>query len=140
MTSEGENRGTGRLGAAGRTDPYAGADLDAARRLVPAAFTALLRMEAERRLTATQAKAVLAELLASGGDPAGIAAAEGVEALADDVLASAVDAAVAAHPAEWERLTGGEQKLMGFFVGKVMAATRGRADGRAVTEALRARL
>jgi aspartyl-tRNA(Asn)/glutamyl-tRNA(Gln) amidotransferase subunit B len=116
------------------------ADLDAARALDPTAFAALLRMEADRRLTATQAKSVLAELLASGGDPAQIAAAAGYEALGGDVLAEAVDTAVAAHPAEWARLKGGEQKLMGFFVGKVMAATRGRADGRAVTEALRARL
>ncbi|HWC09868.1 MAG TPA: Asp-tRNA(Asn)/Glu-tRNA(Gln) amidotransferase subunit GatB [Acidimicrobiales bacterium] len=116
------------------------ADLDRARALDPAAFTALLRMEADRRLTATQAKSVLAELLSSGGDPAEIAAAAGYEALGGDVLAEAVDAAVAAHPAEWARLRDGEQKLMGFFVGKVMAATRGRADGRAVTEALRTRL
>ena len=116
------------------------ADIEAARALDPAAFTALLRMEADRRLTATQAKSVLAELLASGGDPVEIAAAAGYEALGGGVLAEAVDAAVAAHPAEWARLQGGEQKLMGFFVGKVMAATRGRADGRAVTEALRTRL
>jgi aspartyl-tRNA(Asn)/glutamyl-tRNA(Gln) amidotransferase subunit B len=116
------------------------ADLDAARALDPAAFTELLRMEADRRLTATQAKAVLAELLASGGDPVEIAKAAGYEALGGDVLLEAVEAAVAAHPAEWARLQGGEQKLMGFFVGKVMAATKGRADGRAVTEALRARL
>ncbi|HYX44722.1 MAG TPA: Asp-tRNA(Asn)/Glu-tRNA(Gln) amidotransferase subunit GatB [Acidimicrobiales bacterium] len=116
------------------------ADLEGARALDPNAFTALLRMEADRRLTATQAKSVLAELLAKGGDPEQIAAAAGYEALGGDVLAETVDAAVAAHPAEWARLRGGEQKLMGFFVGKVMAATRGRADGRAVTEALRARL
>jgi aspartyl-tRNA(Asn)/glutamyl-tRNA(Gln) amidotransferase subunit B len=116
------------------------ADLERARVLDPAAFTALLRMEGDRRLTATQAKSVLAELLASGGDPEEIAAAAGYEALGGDVLAEAVDAAVAAHPGEWARLRHGEQKLMGFFVGKVMAATRGRADGKAVTDALRARL
>jgi len=116
------------------------ADLTAGLVLDPAAFTALLRMESERRVTATQAKQVLATLLADGGDPAEIAAALGFEALADDVLESAVAAAVAAHPREWERFAGGDQKLTGFFVGKVMAATGGRADGRAVTAALRARL
>jgi aspartyl-tRNA(Asn)/glutamyl-tRNA(Gln) amidotransferase subunit B len=83
---------------------------------------------------------VLAELLTKGGDPKAIAAEHGFEALADDVLEAAVDAAVAAHPREWERFAGGDQKLTGFFVGKVMAATGGRADGRAVTAALRSRL
>ena len=105
-----------------------------------AAFTKVLRMEGDGRLTATQAKAVLAEVAASGGDPEQIAKAKGFEALAGDVVAEAVDAAIAAHPGEWERYAGGEAKLAGFFVGKVMAATQGKADGKEVTALLRARL
>ncbi|HEX2273105.1 MAG TPA: Asp-tRNA(Asn)/Glu-tRNA(Gln) amidotransferase subunit GatB, partial [Acidimicrobiales bacterium] len=116
------------------------ADLEAGLSLDPVAFAALLGMEADGRLTATQAKQVLSELLARGGDPGEIAKARGFEALGGDTLAAAVDAAVAAHPAEWERLAAGEQKLIGFFVGKVMAATAGRADGKAVTQLLRQRL
>ncbi len=103
------------------------------------AFAAVLRMEAGGRLTATQAKAVLAELVSSGGDPEEIAAANGFEALEGDVVAGAVDAAIAAHPGEWARYAGGEAKLAGFFVGKVMAVTAGKADGKAVTALLRAR-
>jgi aspartyl-tRNA(Asn)/glutamyl-tRNA(Gln) amidotransferase subunit B len=105
----------------------------------PAAFVAVLRMEGDGRLTATQAKAVLAEVVASGGDPEEIAKAKGFEALEGDVVAQAVDAAIAAHPGEWGRYTGGEARLAGFFVGKVMAATAGKADGRAVTALLRER-
>jgi aspartyl-tRNA(Asn)/glutamyl-tRNA(Gln) amidotransferase subunit B len=104
-----------------------------------AAFAKVLVMEGEGRLTATQAKAVLAELVAAGGDPEQIARAKGFEALGGDVVAGAVDAAIAAHPGEWERFAGGEAKLAGFFVGKVMAATAGKADGKAVTALLRAR-
>ena len=106
----------------------------------PAAFAKVLRMEVDGRLTATQAKAVLAELVASGGDPEAIAKAKGFEALEGDAVAAAVEAAIAAHPGEWERYAGGEVKLAGFFVGKVMAATSGKADGRAVTALLRERL
>ncbi|HVM03124.1 MAG TPA: Asp-tRNA(Asn)/Glu-tRNA(Gln) amidotransferase subunit GatB [Acidimicrobiales bacterium] len=115
------------------------ADLGAARRLDPAAFTKLLRLEDEGRLTATQAKQVLAELLAGGGDPEAIARARGFEALGADALAAAVDEAIAAHPAEWERFRGGDAKVTGFFVGQVMRATAGKADGRAVTSLLRER-
>ena len=104
------------------------------------AFVLVLRMEGDGRLTATQAKAVLAEVAASGGDPEEIARARGFEALGGDVVAAAVDDAIAAHPAEWERYAGGEAKLAGFFVGKVMAATKGKADGKAVTALLRERL
>ncbi|HVL05434.1 MAG TPA: Asp-tRNA(Asn)/Glu-tRNA(Gln) amidotransferase subunit GatB, partial [Acidimicrobiales bacterium] len=105
----------------------------------PVAFAKVLVMEAGGRLTATQAKAVLAELVAGGGDPEEIAKAKGFEALGGDVVAEAVDAAIAAHPGEWERYAGGEAKLAGFFVGKVMAATAGKADGKAVTGLLRER-
>jgi len=103
-------------------------------------FVKVLKMEREGQLTATQAKAVLAEVVASGGDPAEIAAVKGFEALGGDVVAAAVDAAIAGNPDEWERYAGGEAKLAGFFVGKVMAATNGRADGKAVTALLRERI
>ena len=105
-----------------------------------APFAKVLLMEGEGRLTATQAKAVLAELVAAGGDPEDIARRKGFEAMGGDVVAAAVDAAIAAHPAEWERFAGGEAKLAGFFVGKVMAATAGKADGKAVTALLRERV
>ncbi|HTJ75964.1 MAG TPA: Asp-tRNA(Asn)/Glu-tRNA(Gln) amidotransferase subunit GatB [Acidimicrobiales bacterium] len=105
----------------------------------PTAFATVLKMESGGRLTATQAKAVLAELAESGGDPEAIARAKGFEALAGDVVAEAVDQAIVAHPGEWGRFVGGEAKLAGFFVGKVMAATRGKADGKAVTRLLQER-
>ena len=66
-----------------------------------------------------------------------IAQARGFEALGADALAGVVDEVVAAHPGEWARFREGEQKLAGFFVGKVMAATQGKADGKAVTARLR---
>ncbi|HVF14340.1 MAG TPA: Asp-tRNA(Asn)/Glu-tRNA(Gln) amidotransferase subunit GatB, partial [Acidimicrobiales bacterium] len=102
-----------------------------------AGFTAVLRMEGEGLLTATQAKQVLVEVLAGGGDPVAIARARGFEALGADALSGVVDLVVADHPAEWARYREGEAKLAGFFVGKVMAATRGQADGKAVTARLR---
>jgi aspartyl-tRNA(Asn)/glutamyl-tRNA(Gln) amidotransferase subunit B len=105
----------------------------------PGAFVATLRLEQDGRLTATQSKQVLARVLTAGGDPAAVAAELGFEALGADTLAAAVDAAITANPGEWERFRAGEDKLVGFFVGKVMAATEGKADGKAVTALLRER-
>jgi aspartyl-tRNA(Asn)/glutamyl-tRNA(Gln) amidotransferase subunit B len=115
------------------------AALDHVRNLTPDAFTRLLRMEGEGVLTATQSKQVLASLLAEGGDPEEIARARGFEAMAGDELAGAVDAVIAAHPAEWTRFKDGDGKVTGFFVGQVMKATGGKADGKAVTALLRER-
>jgi aspartyl-tRNA(Asn)/glutamyl-tRNA(Gln) amidotransferase subunit B len=103
------------------------------------AFIATLRMEQDGLLTATQSKQVLARALVEGGDPAALATAMGFEALASDDLAATVDEVVAAHPGEWERYRAGEDKLIGFFIGKVMGATGGKADGKAVTALLRGR-
>ena len=123
--------------ALARTANEAATDAEAARRLDPEPYVALLTMESAGTLTATQAKAVLAELLvAGGGDPAAIAAARGFEAMSEDSLTATVAEVVAAHPDEWGRYCEGDdgerKKLGGFFTGLVMKATRGQADGRAV--------
>jgi len=54
-------------------------------------------------------------------------------------LEGLVDDLIAAHPAEWQRFCEGDGKITGFFVGQVMQATRGQADGKAVTALLAAR-
>ena len=113
--------------------------VDAARTLDPAGFTKLLLLEAEGKLTATQAKSVLADMLATGGDPEAIAAERGFEAMGSDVLASAVDSVIEANPAEWERFKAGDAKVTGFFVGQVMKATGGKANGKEVTALLQQR-
>ena len=108
---------------------------------VPAAdLAALTKMEISGQLTATQAKQVLAELvIAGGGDPAVIAAAKGFEALDTTALETLVDDAIAANAAAWEKFLAGEDKAIGALVGAVMKASRGQADGGAVTALLRSK-
>ena len=103
------------------------------------AMTTLLKMEEAGELSATQSKAVLAELVAAGGDPRSIANAKGFEQMDEGALDAVLDAVIAENPSEWERYVGGDDKLAGFFTGKVMAATRGQADGKAVNAGLRSR-
>ncbi len=108
---------------------------------VPAAdLAALTALETSGALTSTQAKAVLAELVANGGgDPAAIAAAKGFEALDDSALEAMVDEAIAANPAAWDKFVGGEDKALGALVGAIMKTSRGQADGKAATALLRSR-
>ena len=46
-------------------------------------------------------------------------------------------------PSEWAQLAAGDEKaqgkLIGFFMGKVMKASKGQADGKAATALLRSR-
>ena len=108
--------------------------------VAPEGLAALVGMERAGKLSATQAKQVLAEMAASGGDPAGVAERLGFEAMAADALEAAVDEVIAACPGEWARYCAGEgddrKKMAGFLTGQVMRATRGRADGAAVNRLL----
>ena len=107
--------------------------------LDPGAFVRLVAMESGGELTTAQARTVLKELLAAGGDPAAIAHAHGFEAMAADDLAGVVDEVIAANPGEWARFAAGEDKLTGFFIGKIKAGHRGNADLKAASGLLRAR-
>ena len=107
--------------------------------LTPESFAALTRLEVDGKLTATQAKTVLAELVESGGDPVAIAEAKGFEALADDDLAGVLDGIIADNPEAFEKLKAGDAKIAGFFTGKVMKATQGKADGKRVAALLQER-
>ena len=106
-----------------------------------AGLTALVALETGGDLTATQAKAVLAEMVTSGRAPADIAADLGFEAMDAGALESVVDGIIADHPDDWTQFVEGDEKargkLTGFFVGLVMKATKGQADGKAVTALLR---
>ncbi|MBW3614098.1 MAG: Asp-tRNA(Asn)/Glu-tRNA(Gln) amidotransferase subunit GatB [Actinobacteria bacterium] len=116
------------------------ADLDGAHRLPAATFAKVVSMEAGGRLTATQAKQVLAALLAGeGDDPEAIAASRGFEAMDATALEIVVDEVIAANPEPWERFRSGDPKVAGMFVGQVMKRTQGKADGKVVTRILRDR-
>jgi aspartyl-tRNA(Asn)/glutamyl-tRNA(Gln) amidotransferase subunit B len=55
-------------------------------------------------------------------------------------LEDLVDRLIAEHPDDWAGFVGGDdrerRKKSGFFVGLVMRATQGQADGRIVNELL----
>jgi aspartyl-tRNA(Asn)/glutamyl-tRNA(Gln) amidotransferase subunit B len=108
---------------------------------VPAADLAkLTSLEIDGALTATQAKQVLAEIVAGdGGDAAAIAASKGFEAMDDSDLQSMIDDAISAQAGAWAKFCAGDGKAMGALVGAVMKASRGQADGKAVTAILNER-
>ena len=105
---------------------------------VPATdLAALTRLEVDGKVTATQAKAILAELLANGGgDAAAIAAAKGFEAIDTSALEAVVDQVIAEQADAWAKFCAGDGKAMGAIVGAVMKATQGKADGKLVTALL----
>ncbi len=92
-------------------------------------------------LSSTAAKEVLGYVLAGEGDPEAVAAAHDLIQINDSgALESAVDQVIGENEDQFARLAGGEDKLIGFFVGQVMRVTGGKADPRAVTDIIRSRI
>jgi len=114
--------------------------LDGAELLEAAQLASLVQMEISGQLTATQAKTVLGHMCerapGAGADPSAIAAELGYEAMDSGELEALVDQAIADNPDAWAKFCAGESKVAGVFVGAVMKATRGQADGKAVNQIL----
>jgi aspartyl-tRNA(Asn)/glutamyl-tRNA(Gln) amidotransferase subunit B len=102
-------------------------------------YVATLKMEQGGDLSATQAKKVLGEILASGGEPASIAQSKGFERLDSGALGEVVAQLVEENPEEWSRYRDGDEKLAQFFIGQVMKLTKGQANGKEVIAELQAR-
>jgi len=91
-------------------------------------------------LSSTAAKEVLDHVMSGEGSPREVAAARDLTQISDQsALESEVDNVLAANPDVVERLRGGDTKPIGFVVGQVMKATRGKADPKLVSELIRSK-
>jgi aspartyl-tRNA(Asn)/glutamyl-tRNA(Gln) amidotransferase subunit B len=103
-------------------------------------LASLTLLERDGKLSATQAKTVLSELVENGGgDAAAIASAKGFEAMDNSAVEAMVDEAIAADPDAWAKYCAGEQKAAGAIVGRVMKASQGKADGKVVNAIMQSR-
>jgi aspartyl-tRNA(Asn)/glutamyl-tRNA(Gln) amidotransferase subunit B len=129
----------GELAAALRAD---GGEANAAESKVePAALAALVILVQEKKISHGSGKAVLAAMVAEGGDPAAIVDREGLAQISDSgELEAIVAAAVDSNPEAAEQIRSGNQKAIGAIVGAVMRETKGRADGGEVNRLIRAKL
>ena len=84
---------------------------------------------ADRQINNNTAKQVLAAMMETGEDPNTIIEREGLALVSDtSMLDAAILEIFEANPDEHARIQAGEMKLLGFFMGQVMKATRGQAD------------
>ena len=87
------------------------------------------------------AKEVFEIMFETGDDPEKIVEERGLKQVTDTgAIEAAVDAAIAAGANQVEQYKGGNEKILGWFVGQVMKATQGKANPQAVNEILRKKL
>ena len=104
-------------------------------------LAALIKLIDSGEISGKIAKQIFPDLFAQGLDPADYVRQKGLSQISDSsALESAVEAVLAANPAEVEAFRGGKTKLMGFFVGQIMKATKGQANPGLVNELLQKKL
>jgi aspartyl-tRNA(Asn)/glutamyl-tRNA(Gln) amidotransferase subunit B len=104
----------------------------------PSELAGLLQIVDEGAISAKIAKTVFDEMSASGKTARAIVQEKGLAQISDaGTIEKIVQEVLTANPKEVEAYRSGKTKLMGFFVGEVMKATRGQANPKAVNELLR---
>jgi aspartyl-tRNA(Asn)/glutamyl-tRNA(Gln) amidotransferase subunit B len=97
-------------------------------------------MVEEGDLSSTAAKDVLIGVLDGEGSPREVAERRDLLQISDSAaLEAVVDEAIAANPETLDRLRQGDDKIVGFLVGRVMQATGGKADPHKVREIIQER-
>jgi len=110
-------------------------------RVPPPALAQIVALVKGGTLSHQAAKRVFGEVAARGGDPRTIAEALGLVQVADTtVVAAWVTDVLGAHAPEVGRYKNGETKLMAFFVGQVMRASKGKADPKLAQRVLEEKL
>ncbi len=107
----------------------------------PAFLAALIKMIESGDITGKIGKKVFHRMYESGKDPAAIVLEDGLAPVTDSAEIERIcDEVIAANPKQVEQYRAGKTKVMGFFVGQVMKATKGQADPAAVNEILSRKL
>ena len=109
--------------------------------LTPARLASLLKLVDAGTLGGPGAKQVLEEVFRTGVEPGEVVKARGLAQISDEAaIEAAVDRVLASSPGEVEKYRGGKKALMGFFVGKVMKETKGKANPAVVNALLQRKL
>jgi len=101
----------------------------------PDGLAGLIKLIDSGAISNKMAKEVFAEMMASGKAAEAVVAEKGLSQVSDEgELEGILRDIFAANPNEVEAFKGGKKKLMGFFVGQVMKATKGQANPKLVNQ------
>ncbi|MFH1136128.1 MAG: Asp-tRNA(Asn)/Glu-tRNA(Gln) amidotransferase subunit GatB [Pseudomonadota bacterium] len=95
----------------------------------PGDLAALIDLIQTGRISGKIAKTVFVEMFQTGRAPGAIVTEKGLEVMNDEGrLVGFVDRVLAENPAQVAEFRAGKEKVVGFFVGKIMKMTKGQAD------------
>ncbi len=107
----------------------------------PNELAEMLKMIDNGEISGKIAKEILPELLSKGGSPKQLVQDRGLGMIGDPkVIEEIIDQLILKHPNEVESFRSGKKKLLGFFVGQLMKATKGKADPKLANQILNKKL
>jgi len=109
--------------------------------LRPEHLVEMIRLIDDGTISGKIAKIVFEEMYRTGKSAGEIVREKGLTQISDTgAIEKAVEEVIAKSPKEVERFREGDEKLMSFFVGQVMKATKGKANPQMVNELLKKKL
>ena len=110
-------------------------------KLTPVRLSELLKAVENKTISGSAAKTVFEKMVESELNVSQIIEQEGLAQISDSSeLEKLIDLVVSENAQQVERYKKGETKLMGFFVGAVMKASKGKADPKQTSELLAKKL
>ncbi|MDJ0840746.1 MAG: Asp-tRNA(Asn)/Glu-tRNA(Gln) amidotransferase subunit GatB [Acidobacteriota bacterium] len=107
----------------------------------PENLAGLVRLIDAKTISGKIGKQVFSAMFASGKDPETIIEEQGLKQITDEgELGRIIDEILAANQSQVADYRGGKTKILGFFVGQAMKATRGKGNPATVNQLLRQRL
>lgn len=109
--------------------------------VTPEMLAGLLRRVADNTISGKIAKQVFEAMWQGEGNADDIIEARGLKQISDSgAIESLIDEVISANPEQVEQFRAGKEKVLGFFVGKIMQQSKGKANPGQVNQMLRAKL
>jgi len=106
-------------------------------------IASLIKIIDEGKVSSTVASQKVFPAMLENPNKAPLSIAEELNVIQDsseDSILTFIDEVIKQHPEEVERYKSGEKQLVGFFMGQVMKASKGKADPKAANQLMRNRL
>jgi aspartyl-tRNA(Asn)/glutamyl-tRNA(Gln) amidotransferase subunit B len=107
-------------------------------KITPENFAELITLVYQEKINSSAAQTILSEMYKKGGDPTQIMADLGLEQIDDKKeLEKVIKQVIISNEKQVKEYKAGKENVIQFLIGQVMAATRGKANPKVVSELLK---
>jgi aspartyl-tRNA(Asn)/glutamyl-tRNA(Gln) amidotransferase subunit B len=107
-------------------------------RITPVQLAGIIGLVDSSTISGSAAKQVFEDVFTTGKEPEAVVEEKGLAQVSDEgAIEDAVKEVLDASPDQVKQFKDGNEKVLGYLVGQVMKATKGKANPRVVNEILR---